>query len=72
MALYQVWIRTETRNGDFRGSVSSPTLYLDSRVQGVTSVDHAEHIVEQWLTAAGLKVLDVTALAPGDYHLSED
>jgi hypothetical protein len=38
MALYVVTGQILTHDGDWHGSVSVPTFYLDSRVQGITSV----------------------------------
>jgi hypothetical protein len=45
MTVYAVHatIRTHGSNG-FTGSVSVPTFYLDSRVQGIVSAAHAEGV----------------------------
>lgn len=37
MAMYVVTGQILTHDGDWHGSVSVPTFYLDSRVQGITS-----------------------------------
>jgi hypothetical protein len=66
--LYGITVQTETRDGDYTGSVSSPTFYLDSNVQGIVSEDHAKRIVEHWLTDAGLTVLNVTAMEVELWH----
>lgn len=77
---YRVTVATESTTHDgFAGVTQSPTFLLDSTVQGITSPEHAEHIVRAWLGDAGLNVLAVTVVAeptselpPGDSSFPPD
>lgn len=63
MTLYNVHIQTASQRGDWSGAISSPTIVLDSEIQGIVSTEHAETIVRNWLMSAGLEVISVGATA---------
>lgn len=62
MTTYAVHVQVTTHDGEFSGSRAVPTFYLDSRVQGIMSTEHAEQI------AAGI-VNPLGAIPAGDLHI---
>jgi hypothetical protein len=53
MTTYAVDAHIITHDGDYSGSKSVPTFYLDSRVQGIVSEAHAETIARGILNPLG-------------------
>lgn len=66
MTTYACTVQTETVDGAWRGSVGSPTFYLESSVQGITSTTHAERIIRSWLADAKVSVLGVSVVDVSD------
>lgn len=63
MTIYAVHVQVITRDGAYEGSRSVPTFYLDSRVQGIVSEEHAASV------AAGV-VNPLGIIAADDLHIS--
>jgi hypothetical protein len=71
MTLYAVNVQTEKKTGPYLSFITSPTFYLDSNVQGITDLNHANHIVERWLADAGLNVTGMTVIPVEDNEVLE-
>jgi hypothetical protein len=52
--LYQITAQYVRNDNGYTCSRQVPTFYLDSRVQGIVSVDHAEKIAREVIDPAGL------------------
>jgi hypothetical protein len=70
MTMYAVTGQILTHNGDWHGSVSVPTFYLDSAVQGITGPRHATEIARGVVNPLGSiaeRDIDLAVYAvPGD------
>ncbi len=72
MAMYVVTGQILTHDGDWHGSVSVPTFYLDSRVQGITSTAAAVIVARGVVNPLGtIPVRDIDLAVyevPGEAH----
>ena len=69
MTTYAVSVQVITHDGDYSGSKSVPTFYLDSTVQGITGPEHAAAIAAQVvnpLRAIAAEDLNIRAYAVPD------
>lgn len=55
--MYAVFITRIYRADGWDASSSTPTFYLDEKVQMIVDIDHAKKIVEQMLSALGIEDL---------------
>jgi hypothetical protein len=53
MTVYAIHAQVITHAGNFSGSRGVPTFYLDSRVQGIISREHAASIAREILNPLG-------------------
>ena len=60
--MYAVSVQVITHDGDYSGSKSVPTFYLDSTVQGITGPEHAADVARDVVNPLG-------TIAPEDLNI---